>query len=134
MTCKHCGAQVDSIYRICPYCNSEIEYPDSNKQVIIQNIYNGPAPNQQPQYAPPQYTPQQPYNYQQNYVNQKDKWVALLLCIFVGVFGVHNFYVGKHFKGLLYLFTHGIFGIGWIIDIISIATGNFTDSKGIPLK
>ena len=126
MTCKNCGAQVDSIYRICPYCNSEIEYPDSNKQVIIQNIYNGPAPTQQPQYAPPQ----QPYTY----TSQKDKLTTLILCIFLGYFGVHNFYVGKFFKGIIYLFTYGLFGIGWIIDVISIATGKFTDSKGLPLK
>lgn len=123
MQCKNCGAQVDSIYRICPYCNSEIEYPNSNKQVIIQNIYNGPAPQQ------PQPTPQQDYN-----VSSKDKLIALILCVVLGFFGVHYFYVGKVGKGILYLFTYGLLGIGWIIDIISIASGNFTDQYGLPLK
>lgn len=63
----------------------------------------------------------------------KSKAIALLLCIFLGYFGVHYFYVGKVFKGLLYLFTGGLFGIGWIIDIARIALGGFRDSWGYPL-
>ncbi len=64
----------------------------------------------------------------------KSKIVALLLCIFLGGAGVHLFYVGKIGTGILYLFTGGLFGIGWIIDIIKIATGSFTDCDGYPLK
>ena len=48
----------------------------------------------------------------------KNKWIALLLCIFT-VCG-HKFYEGKNGMGILYLFTVGLFGIGWIIDIISL--------------
>lgn len=51
----------------------------------------------------------------------RNKWVALLLCIFLGGLGVHRFYEGKVFTGLLYLFTLGIFGCGWLFDIIRIA-------------
>lgn len=50
----------------------------------------------------------------------KSKWVALLLCIFLGLFGAHKFYEGKIGMGILYLLTAGLFCIGWIIDIISI--------------
>ncbi len=50
--------------------------------------------------------------------NPKNKWIALTLCIFLGAFGAHYFYEGKAGKGFLYLFTMGLFGIGWIIDII----------------
>lgn len=63
----------------------------------------------------------------------KSKGIALLLCIFLGYFGVHYFYVGKIFKGLAYLFTGGLFGIGWLIDIVRIALGSFRDSWGYPL-
>ena len=52
----------------------------------------------------------------------KNKWISLLLCIFFGVFGVHRFYEEKRVTGFIYLFTFGIFGIGWFIDIILIAT------------
>lgn len=67
-------------------------------------------------------------------VSKKNKMVALLLCIFLGVLGVHRFYVGKIGTGLLYLFTVGLFGIGWIIDIILIAVGSFKDQFDLPLR
>ena len=52
---------------------------------------------------------------------EKDKKTALLLCIILGYFGAHKFYEGKIGMGILYLFTFGIFGIGWIADIILLA-------------
>lgn len=52
--------------------------------------------------------------------NAKNKYVSLLLCIFLGGFGAHKFYEGKIGMGILYIFTGGLFGIGWIVDIITI--------------
>lgn len=43
--------------------------------------------------------------------------VAWLLLTFLGVFGLHRFYQGKWGTGLLYLFTLGLFGIGWLYDL-----------------
>ncbi len=48
----------------------------------------------------------------------KDQLVALLLCIFLGLLGVHRFYLGYTGMGVLYLLTAGIFAVGWIIDIV----------------
>lgn len=66
--------------------------------------------------------------------SDKSKKTALLCCVIGGLFGIHYFYVGKIGKGLLYLCTAGLFSIGWIIDIIKIATGSFLDNAGAPLR
>lgn len=72
-----------------------------------------------------------------NYVtgtSDKSKKTALMLCIFLGYLGIHQFYVGKIGKGLIYMFTFGICGIGWIADIIKILLGSFRDNVGAPLR
>ena len=51
----------------------------------------------------------------------RNKWTSLLLCLFFGWCGVHRFYEGKVITGLLYLFTFGLYGLGWLVDIIIIA-------------
>lgn len=40
-------------------------------------------------------------------------WVFLT---FLGIFGVHRFYLGKWGTGILYLLTGGLLGIGYIYD------------------
>lgn len=51
---------------------------------------------------------------------EKNKNIELILCIFLGWSGAHKFYIGKIRAGFLYLFTFGLFGIGWLIDAITI--------------
>ncbi|MDR1630676.1 MAG: TM2 domain-containing protein [Oscillospiraceae bacterium] len=72
-----------------------------------------------------------------NYVTQtsdKNKKTAFLLCLFGGFFGLHQFYVGKIGKGILYFCTCGLFLFGWIADMIKISTGSFRDNAGVPLR
>lgn len=67
-------------------------------------------------------------------VSPKSKVVALILAILFGYLGIHKFYLGKIGMGILYLFTCGLFGIGWVVDIIQIAVGKATDGHGLLLK
>lgn len=43
--------------------------------------------------------------------------LAWLLLVFLGFFGVHRFYMGKVWSGILYLLTFGLFGLGYIYDM-----------------
>jgi TM2 domain-containing membrane protein YozV len=58
----------------------------------------------------------------------------LLLCFFLGGFGIHRFYAGKIGTGIIMLLTLGGIGIWTIIDFVILATGNFTDSEGLKIK
>lgn len=60
----------------------------------------------------------------------KSKKITLLLCIFLGIFGVHRFYTGKIGTGILWFVTVGFFFFGWLADIISILSGHFIDGNG----
>ena len=43
----------------------------------------------------------------------------MFLTIFFGWFGIQKFIKGKIVMGFVYLFTFGIFCIGWLLDVIS---------------
>lgn len=74
------------------------------------------------------------YPYPQQFISNKSRLAAALLCYFLGVLGVHRFYVGKIGTGILWLFTCGCFGIGALVDLILILCGSFKDSNGAVVK
>lgn len=107
--CKHCGAKIPEDAVICTACGRQVEEMQSasnaQPQIVINNENNNVNSN-----------------VNANVVGRKlcNKWVSLCLCIFLGFFGAHKFYEGKGGMGIIYIFTVGLFGIGWIIDIFSI--------------
>ncbi len=48
---------------------------------------------------------------------EKDYTISWILLTFLGFFGLHRFYLGKWFTGLLWLFTGGLFLLGWLYDL-----------------
>jgi TM2 domain-containing membrane protein YozV len=66
--------------------------------------------------------------------SEKSNVVALLLCFFLGAFGVHRFYVGKVGTGVLQLVTLGGLGIWALIDFIMIVLQKFEDGEGNALS
>ncbi len=58
-------------------------------------------------------------------------WLDLfLLTFFVGGLGVHKFYVGKIGTGFLMLITLGGLGVWFLVDLILVVTGQFTNKDG----
>lgn len=52
--------------------------------------------------------------------------VKLLLAIFVGqiIYGIYRIAKGKVIIGIIWIITGGLFGIGWIIDVVTILLSN----------
>ncbi len=46
--------------------------------------------------------------------------IGWILLTFLGVFGIHRMYMGKWITGIIYLFTGGLFLIGWLYDLLTL--------------
>lgn len=103
--CKHCGEKIPEDAIICTKCGRQVEEIKSNskEQIVINNNNVNSNINSAGYRGKP-----------------LNKWVALILCFFLGGFGAHKFYEGKVGMGILYLFTFGLLGIGVLIDFISL--------------
>jgi len=117
MFCPNCGAQNPEGANNCANC--------------------GASMNQNPQYSQP--TGNYQNNFNNNGANQKSKLVAGLLGIFLGAWGIHNFYLGFTTKAIIQivvtLVTCGVGSLWGLIEGILILCGNInTDANGNPLK
>lgn len=145
-TCPNCGAENEPRSNFCARCGAKIpngrcHCPDCGRTYTDDIAYCTNCGAKTVSGDPPQRNQEYygTYEYRENInrrqpTSEKDWLVALLLCIIVGTLGVHRFYVGKIGTGILWLLTGGCFLVGWIVDIVMIANGSFTDGEGFTLK
>ncbi|HOK96972.1 MAG TPA: TM2 domain-containing protein [Anaerohalosphaeraceae bacterium] len=69
-----------------------------------------------------------------NGVSEKSGIACLLFLLLLGPLGIHRFYVGKAGTGVLFLLTCGGLGLWWLIDLILLVAGSFTDADGNTVK
>lgn len=111
MYCKYCGTKlIDDDAAFCSSCGSDLR--ESVQQPVVHVINNNTNVNNACGYR------------------FKSKWAAFWLCLFLGMFGIHRFYVGKVFTGIIWLLTLGLCGIGWVLDLLVILFGGFKDKAG----
>ena len=61
---------------------------------------------------------------------KKNRSVATAIAVVGGVFGLHRFYMGRFWTGVLMLFSLGGLGVWWIIDIILLVLGKLSAEGG----
>ena len=114
--CKFCGKRIPMDAVICVYCGRQVE--------LLKSESAESSKSEKPPVV----------NHVTVRTKPRNRWVSLILCIIFGTLGVHRFYEGKFKTGLLWLLTGGLFTIGWIVDIVKIASLNKTryyiDNKG----
>jgi len=106
--CKHCGETILKEAVLCTKCGLQVEeLKQDEKQIIINNTNTNTNTNTN-------------INPIVAFGKEKNKWLAFALCLFLGYFGAHKFYEGKTGMGVLYVFTCGLLGIGWVVDTIAL--------------
>ena len=67
-------------------------------------------------------------------LSRRSRGVALGLCFFGGMFGLHRFYVEKPKTAIAMICTAGGGLIWWLYDLVLIAAGEFRDSDELPVR
>ncbi len=109
--CHNCGVKLDCIARFCPSCGTELQCANVKKEVVVEK---------QPVYV----------------CLPKSRVTYVLLGLFFGTFGLHNFYAGRHSRAVWQLILTMLTGwliIPWIVvavwSVIDICTIT-TDGNG----
>lgn len=133
--CTNCGRKIEDGYDFCPECGAKIVTEMKSPTASMDNEEMKICPKcgeKMPKDAfycfNCGWTFDEPEDFssiqttiKHQFGTWKNKWIALLFCIFLGWMGAHKYYEGEIGRGILYTLTFGIFGVGWIVDIIILA-------------
>jgi len=108
--CPSCGVVISNKAKFCPNCGKSSDFSNNNNSPVNQYDTINSADARE---------------------KREQQWlITLLLCIFLGGFGAHRFFVGKIGTALLMIITLGGLGVWWLVDLIVIIVGKFKDKEG----
>ena len=133
MKCEYCDNEVSAEAIRCPSCGAPV--PRATPVVVQQSpVIMQPGAQMQVGGVPFQSASSGMYLM----VELKSKWAFILLGIFLGGFGIHNFYLGHVGRGIAKLLI-SILSLGWLLwvswiwGVVEICTIR-KDAKGLPLE
>lgn len=93
--CIECGSYIGDDYCFCPECGATVQEQIDGEKIneVVTHVQHLSG-------------------------IWKNKWIALLLCVFLGWMGAHKYYESKIVMGVIYTCTFAFLGVGWLIDII----------------
>ena len=95
--CKKCGKEINDTVLFCKYCGESQKILSSSSFIYKKEKISSSTKK------------------------MSSPFIAVLLCLLLGVLGIHNFYLGNIKAGifkLIILITTGWFGVGFIINAI----------------
>lgn len=109
--CRFCGKEIDAEVVVCIHCGKQVQELKGPQQphVVITNTNTSTNVNTNNNVNTTSMT---------QGLKPKNKWIAFVSCLFLGIWGAHKFYEGKMLLGVVYIFTLGFCGIGVFIDLI----------------
>lgn len=134
--CKSCGKEISKDFKICPYCGEKVEeeileiYCLSCGKSIKSDFkvcpYCGNNPNNKRENYNNYNTENRTNYYSNNYeISPKSGIACSILCLFLGGFGVHRFYVGRIISAVIFLLLTSIsIVLAIIILILSLNNGD----------
>lgn len=112
--CPICGREFQSHSLTCPICKCEL-ISNSQQKPKTSRPVNSVVPKE----ASQNHAISSIWTVENEKSYQKAQ-TTFLLCLFLGFLGIHRIYSKKFGTGILWLFTCGLFGIGWLIDLINL--------------
>ena len=170
MICKNCGKEIDNNSSFCGHCGSRVVNMQDDNGIVAEQVIEE---NQEGNNTTTQKTFDNErmlnsndsnqslikQNSSGNNISPKSRLVAMLLALFIGSFGAHNFYLGKQslavsqliifLISMIFMFVYMstglinymaiytiatlVVGIWVLVDFIFIIVGNAKDKDGKPV-